>query len=149
EDGFAAALLWVSDDNGVHQLAGYGTQKVSPPELDRLIERTTNKDLLEASVYVVSGHPCWRITGPDFTWVYDLSTKCWHQRESYLSSTWRVGANSVQAFGKWLTGDSLSGSVLEITEAVYREVGDPLVWEVESYAMGDFPARFRVPRSEF
>lgn len=149
EDGFATALLWVSDDNAVHQLAGYGTQKVSPPELDRLIEATADKDQLEASVYVVGGHPCWRITGPNFTWVYDLATKAWHQRESYLSQTWRIAGNSVQAFGKWLTGDGLSGSILEVSEGVYREVDQPLVWEVESYAMGDFPARFRVPRSEF
>lgn len=149
EDGFAAALLWVSDDNGVHQLAGYGTQKVSPPELDRLIEATTNKDLLEASVYVVGGHPCWRITGPGFTWVYDLSTKDWHERHSYLDNSWRAGANSVQAFGKWLTGDRLSGSILEITESASREAGEPLIWDIVSGDMGDFPSRFAVPQAQF
>ncbi len=149
EDGFSAALLWVSDDNAVHQLSGYSTVKVSTPELDRLIEGTANKDQLEASVFVVAGHPCWRITGPNFTWVYDLITKCWHERASYLSPIWRIGGNSIRAFGKWLTGDRLSGNILEITEAVYREAGQPLVWQVESFAMGDFPARFKVPRAEF
>ncbi|WP_336802502.1 hypothetical protein [Kaistia sp. MMO-174] len=149
EDGFATALLWVSDDNAVHQLSGYGTQKVSPPELDRLIEATTDKDQLEASVFVVGGHPCWRITGPNFTWVYDIGTQDWHERHSYLDTRWRVAGNSVQAFGRWLTGDRLSGSVLEITEDTAREAGEPLVWEVVSGDMGDFPSRFTVPRAQF
>ena len=39
EDNFSRALVWVADDNTVVRLNGYLPEKISPPDLDGLIER--------------------------------------------------------------------------------------------------------------
>lgn len=149
EDGFATALLWVADDCRVHQLNGYATTVVSPPDLDRLLSDVTDKDTISAFVYVVGGRPCWCVKAPGFAWVYDLSAQRWHERQSYLSSDWRAEGNSVLAFGKWIVGDADTGNLLAIEADTRTEVSNPLVWEVESIAMGAFPSRLRIPRVDF
>lgn len=149
EDGFGGALLWVGDDCRVHQLSGYEAPAVSSPDLDRLLNGVADKATIEAFAFVVGGHPCWAVKAPGFCWVYDLITRRWHERESYLASTWRALGNSTFAFGKWLVGDAETGNILEITEDAYDEAGSPLVWSVESIAMGAFPTGLRVSRADF
>lgn len=145
EPGFSAGLLWVADDGAVHQLNGYSTVKVSPPDLDRLIAAVADKSTLRASVYVEGGHPCWCLDGPDWTWVFDLATRRWHERRSYLREDWRFVGPAIQSFGEWRGGDKLSGRTLTIREETFREVGEPLVFRAESIEMSAFPARLRVP----
>lgn len=149
EDDFATALIWVAQDNKCHRLNGYSSDPISPPEVDRLIEATADKTTIEACVYVIGGHPCWVVSGPDWSWVYDLISLGWHERRSYMADRWRLTGNTVSAFGKWLGGDTDSGRLVEITEAAFDELGDPLVWDVESYAMEAFPARLQVPTVRF
>jgi len=149
EDGFGAALIWVSDDKRVHRLNGYTTTPVSPPDLDRQLAAVEDTTTIVASVYVVGGHPCWCVRAPGLAWVYDLALNRWHERRSYNETGWRTARNCIFAFGKWLIGEAGTGRILEITDAVFDEAGEPLVWEVESIAMGAFPARLRIPRADF
>jgi len=148
EDGFAKGLLFVGDDNAVHQLNGYTPEKVSPPDLDRLIEAVADKTTLEASVYISGGHPIWVLSCADWTWEFDLNTQKWNERRSYLAKRWR-GTQSVNAFGKWLCGDMDSGDLLEITREVHTEDGRPLVCEAWSQPVQKFPNRVRCARADF
>lgn len=148
EDGFGKALLFVGDDNSVHMLNGYTPQKVSPPDLDRLIEAVTDKDTLEASVYISQGFPIWVLSCAAWTWEYNLTTKAWSERKSYLSDRWR-GSRSFNAFGKWLCGDTVSGNILQITSGTHKEVADPLIAECWSAPVQKFPQRIRVGRADF
>src|SRR5262252_81920 len=148
EDGFSAGLLWVADDGTVRMLDGYTPTKVSTPDLDRLINREPNKAGLLASVYTVDGHPLWNITGTSFTWSYDLSTKKWHERASWLSNRWRCTL-SIRAFDKWLMGDRDAGVIFSIDPAAFDELGDPLPMRIESAPVEKFPQRIRVPRADF
>lgn len=154
EDGFGSGLLWVADDHRVHKLVGYGSQPVSPPELDNLIEDLTPEQHVEldACVYVIGGHPCWVLSGPTFTWVHDLTPQYnnWHERASYLGQRWRLKGNIVQAFGgKWIGGDTESGNLMHVSKTAYEEDGDPLVFQVDSIAMEAFSQRVRVPLVDF
>lgn len=148
QDGFGKALLFVGDDNAVHMLNGYTPQKVSTPDLDRLIEAVADKDTLEASVYISGGHPIWVLSCAGWTWEYDLSTGNWNERKSYLAETWR-GSRSFYAFGKWLCGDTDSGNIGEITREVATEFGNPLVAECWSLPVQGFPNRVRCARADF
>jgi len=148
EDGFGKALLFVGDDNAVHVLNGYTPQKVSTPDLDRLIADVSDKDTLDASVYISQGFPIWVLSCDDWTWEYNLTTKAWNERKSYLTDRWR-GSRSFNAFGKWLCGDTDSGNILEITDSVHVEVSDPLIAECVSAPVQKFPSRIRVARSDF
>jgi hypothetical protein len=148
QDGFGKALLFVGDDNCVHQLNGYTPEKVSPPDLDRLIEAVASKDTLDASVYISGGHPIWVLSCPAWTWEFDLNTQKWNERESDRLTRWR-GSRSFYAFGKWLCGDTESGNIGEISRTTHTEFGEPLIAEVRSAPVHKFPNRIRVARADF
>jgi hypothetical protein len=160
EDGWGAGLLWVAHDGTVRQLNGYTADKVSPPDLDQLIAREPNPELLLASVYMVDGHAMWSITGSNFTWSFDINTQKWHERESYLTNRWR-GLQTWNAFGRWLVGDRGrvdvynpgeyldDGNVYEIDPTNHEEAGESLRARLESGPVQQFPQRVRVARADF
>jgi hypothetical protein len=149
EDGFGLALIWVADDNSVVQHNGTPNPlKISPPDLERLIAGVTDKSTLEASVYISQGHPKWVIKCPSFCWEFDLGSQKWNERNSYQSATWRA-ISGISAFGKWITGDANGGRLLYISETAYNEVGNPLVWEIESGPVLKFQHRTKVARADF
>lgn len=149
EDGFGSSLIWAADDNSIVQANGTPNPlKISPPDLDRLLAAVTNKTTLEAFVYIAQGHPKWVIKCPTFCWEFDLGSKKWNERASYLSPTWRAVA-SCYAFGKWIVGDNALGRLLYVSDTAYDEYGSPLVFQIESGPVQGFPSRTRVARADF
>lgn len=148
EDGFGKALIWVGDDNAVHMLDQLSPMKISPPDLDRLIEAVADKSTLEAGVYIAGGHPKWVLSCADWTWEFDVNTQKWNERKSYLGTRWR-GTQPFYAFGKWICGDTQSGNLYEISTVAQTEAGDPLIAEVWSAPVHQFPNRVRVARVDF
>jgi hypothetical protein len=149
EDGFGSALIWVADDNSVVQHNGTPNPlKISPPDLDRAIAGVSNKTTLEASVYIAQGHPKWVIKCPTFCWEFDLGSQKWNERTSYLSPTWRA-VSGINAFGKWIVGDTKGGRLLYVDQTNYTEFGDPLIMQLESGPVQHFPSRTRVARADF
>lgn len=145
EDGFGQGLIFVGDDNAVHMLSGYQPNKISPPDLDRLIEAVSDKDTLKASVHVSAGRAVFVLSCADWTWEFSLNSLKWNERESYGLARWR-GKGSQYAFGKWLCGDTESGNILEISASTPTEVDDPLRMRIESGPASSFPYRTRIDR---
>jgi hypothetical protein len=83
-----------------------------------------------------------QITCPAWTWVFNLNNGKWHQRQSYLLTNSRI-TQTCYAFGKWLCGDSQTGNVQQITSSVKLEIANPLICEVWSAPLHDFPQRAR------
>jgi len=149
EDGFGSALIWVADDNSVVQANGSPNPlKISSPDLDRLIAGVSNKTTLEASVYISQGHPKWVISCPTFTWEFDLGSQKWNEGQSY-QQTRRRSIGGINAFGNWIVGDTQLGQLLYVNSAAYDEVGSPLVFQLESGPVQNFPNRTRVARADF
>jgi hypothetical protein len=152
EDGFATALLWVGDDSRVYRLdGGYTPVPVSEPDLNGqldLVKERGQLDQLRAQVYVTRGHAHWSITGPGFTWVYDIDTGKWHERQSYGLTHW-IARCSISAFGDWLVGDEASGKVYALRENIFTEDGDLIAIEVISTPATAYPNRVAVPRADF
>lgn len=148
QDGFGKSLFFVGDDNSVHQLVGYTPQKISPPDLDRLIEAVSDKSTIDMCVYNVGSHPVLVVASPSWTWEFDLSGPAWNERQSYLDTHWR-GTRAFYAYGKWLCGDLSSGNIGEITNTVSTEFGETLVAEAWSLPVQKFPNRIRCPRADF
>lgn len=154
QDGFGKALAWVGDDNGVHILDGYSATRISTPDIDSDIEAVTDKSELEMSCYISEGQAFVVVSSDSWTWEYNLATQRWNERKSRLATgaqlnRWRATGDIVFAFGKWLTGDSQSGKLLEITSTVRKEDADPLVVRIESAPAQDFPRGIAVPRADF
>jgi hypothetical protein len=155
ETGFDT-LIWVAQDFGVWMLP-YGQLapvKVSPPDLDRLIEAQSRAgNLLEAYAYVFAGKRFWALSSPAWTWEFNLGTSQWNERWSLVASTgqqgrWRaIGGHP--AFGKWLGGDTQSGTLVYIDDTVITELGAPQLRRMESAPVDAFPNRLRVARADF
>jgi len=149
EDGFGSMLAWVADDNSVVRHNGTpNPQKISPPDLDRLIAAVSDKTTLEASVYIAGGHPKWRLTCATFTWEFDIGTQKWNECSSYGQVRTRAISGHF-AFGKWITGDTQGGRLLYVDPTNYQEVTDPLQFILESGPVSGFPNRTKVGRADF
>jgi hypothetical protein len=148
-------LLWVAQDYGVYWASpGVTAQptKVSPPDLDRLIEAQVRAgNTLEAGVYVIGGKKFWVLSSPSWTWEFNLSTKKWNEKWSFNAGVygrWR-GTCGHPAFGKWLVGDQQSGNILWVDVNNYTENGSPLLFRMESGPASNFPGQIRIARADF
>jgi hypothetical protein len=149
EDGFGMALIWVADDKSVVMANGTpNPSKISPPDLDRLIENVADKNTLEASVYIAQGHPKWVLSCPTFTWEFDIGSQKWNERASYLVPRWRA-ISGISAFGNWITGDTKGNRLLYVNDNVFDEYGEPLVMQLESGPVLKFPNRTKVAGADF
>lgn len=153
-DEFADELLWVADDNTVRRLDGYQGTVVSGPDLNRLIEALQDKTELEACVYTSAGHKFWQLSCASWSWVYDLTTGKWHERDSYLQGRSRITQSfpvsaDLMGWSGWLCGDTNSSHIAEITRATYQEMDGPFRFRMESAEVKDFPNRIAVARADF
>jgi hypothetical protein len=152
EDGIGKGIVFVGNDKRVYVLDGYTPMPISTLDIDRAIatfvEEGGDAALIEMFSYVVDGHASIVMRCPAWTWVFDLDTLSWHERASYLSPTWRA-TGAINAFGKWIAVDSISGNLLEISEFACDEVGDPLIVQIESGPVSAFPNRLAVAQATF
>jgi hypothetical protein len=143
EDGFGSALIWVADDNTVVRFTGSGVTKISPPDLDRAIRSLTDKTTLEASVYSADGHSKWVLSSNLWTWEFDTNTQKWNERDSYNSTRWQA-SQSINAFGKWIVGQTAGSSLLYVDPTNYTEDNQIMRYRLESGPVQKFPQRMRV-----
>lgn len=154
ETGFSE-LLWVAQNYGVHWLTpgSLAPVKVSPPDLDRLIEAQVRAgNTLTAGVYIFSGKKFWTLSSPAWTWEFNLETKKWNERWSLntvgVQDAWR-GVGGHPAFGKWLLGDQQSGTLAWVDVDNYTELGSPQLMRIESGPVKNFPSQIRIARADF
>ncbi|XUM21065.1 hypothetical protein ACRAVF_27265 [Bradyrhizobium oligotrophicum S58] len=153
ETGFSQ-LLWVAQDFGVYQMApgSLAPDKVSPPDLDRLIEAQVRAgNLLEAGCYSEGGKKFWVISSPAWSWELNLATRRWNERQSLSGGVygrWRAKLGH-PAFNRWITGDALSGKLLYHDLTNYTEVGSPQLFRIESGPVRNFPQEQAIGRADF
>jgi hypothetical protein len=152
EPGWANELIWVGEDSIVYKMNGYTPVAISNHDVARDIEAAGaagDHDQLEATVYMHGGHAIWRLNYPDnWTWEYNNTTSNWHERKSYGREDCR-GSGSVRAFDEWIIGDRESGKLFAIDGDYYREGDDPLIAELISGPVAQFPTRYGSPRADF
>jgi hypothetical protein len=153
ETGFSE-LIWVAQDFGVHWMTPgqLSDLKISPPDLDRLIEAEVRAgNTLKAGCYISAGKKFWSLSSPDWSWEFNLQTKKWTERISLSSGIfgrWRATGGH-PAFGKWLVGDEQSGNLLYIDDTIFNENGAVQLWRMESGPVLDFPSEVRVASGDF
>lgn len=158
QDGFGQ-LLWVGDDGGVYRFTdatSFGLQKVSNPDLDKLIAAVADKTTLLAGCYVDRGRSVWYLSSPTWTWEFNINTEKWNERESFQPgnntgtpfSVWR-GQGGTLAFGKWILGDLQTGNLGFVDATNQQEFGQPVRMRIQSSEVANFPNRTRVGRADF
>lgn len=153
ETGFDQ-LLWVSQDFGVYWAKDGSMQpnKVSPPDLDKLIETAHRAgQALRSYVYAFGGKKFWVLSAPGWSWEINLSTNRWNERWSLINgiyTQWRA-EGSHPAFGKYLMGDASAGNLLWPDVTNYTENGNPQLMRIESGPITQFPLGERICRADF
>ncbi len=123
------AVYWLGSDGVVYRASSYSPEPISDPAMNYEISITTNPQDAIGFVFQDTGHYFYCLSFPDGkTWVYDITTKLWHQRQSYGIDRWRAQW-PITAYGKTLWGDYISGNVGYTGYGVFTEYGDPLRWE--------------------
>jgi len=154
ENGCDLGLVIISGNAQVMRINGYQPERISEPDLERLISLVPDKTKIEMTTFgSMGGHMLLKIKCPQWCWIYDFTTQTWHERNSYLSVTSRL-KQGLWAYGKWLIGDENSGNIGQIdpgsvVATSYREFGAPLIWQIDSAPMKAFPTRTVVGPAHF
>jgi hypothetical protein len=143
EQGCAAAHSVAKLDNAIFWLAGgsqglgvvtrlqQGFERISTHAVETAIQGYGRVDDAIGYAYQDRGHTFYVLTFPtaSATWVYDVSTKLWHERAYYdiaaAPAAFKAhrAACHVHALGKHLVGDRENGKVYELRHDVYTDNG--------------------------
>jgi hypothetical protein len=131
------SVMWLGRDkagqNIVFQSNGYVPVRVSTHAIEYEISKYSTVEDAFAYAYQQEGHYFYVLTFPtgNATWVYDISTRMWHQR-AYLDdgNLIRHRSNCHALFnGKHIVGDYENGKLYEMSLDVYTDDGDPIYRE--------------------
>lgn len=133
-----STLMFPGNDNNVYRLDNYNPLIISNHEVSRLIQEDTSAADMLGFSYTRGGHLFACFKGTDWTRCYDSATGVWHSRTSYGRDRWRA-QYAVQAFGKTIVGDELSGKLFYLDKDTYTEDDGTFVWTVISPPLHVFP----------
>ena len=86
----ANTVTFVGDDDSVYVMNGYTPVRISNPTVEYEITKS-DKNFVEAFSYAEEGHIFYVLTlDKNKTFVYDLTTRLWHKRQSRDIGRWRV-----------------------------------------------------------
>jgi hypothetical protein len=117
-------VFFVGHDGIVYRLDGYTPIRISQHAVEQSIEGYADKSCA-AFPFIESGHAFVAFKFATGTWVFDIATGFWHERESNRSDTWRP-LNIHRCFDKWLVIDEQSNQLGYLAEDTFTEYGDIL-----------------------
>lgn len=133
-------IFFLGDDLIFYRLNGFVPERQSNHAIESRWQKYTGLEYTLAVNYTIFGHKMIALTFPEAltTWVLDLSTKRWHERESWLGDNedtsigrWRVSAalnnsSSTSEYPELIFGDSQSGRIDRANMDVFTEFGDTM-----------------------
>lgn len=135
---FDRTVAFVGDDGAVYRLNNYEPIRISTHHIERLIQDDDNQNDILSFAWSKGGHAFMNVTGTDWSRCYDATTQVWHTRQSYHYDTWRA-RHSMQAWGKTIVGDRLSGKLFYLDSDTYTEDDGIMIWGVDSPPLHVFP----------
>lgn len=137
ERGLAAAfsvaaddntIFWLGDDGIVYKANGYTPMRVSTHAIENAIDGYSSISDAVAYFVTIAGHKFYHLTFPTgkATFVYDVATNLWHERESFDQNYWRGGSSYVKAYGKHIVGDAFQGKMGELDMDTFTEYGSTM-----------------------
>lgn len=138
-------LFWVDDKDQVVSANGYRPQPVSHLDVSRDIAAFEDKDSITGFTYYSDGTGFYVLTCSAWTWVYNINTQRWFEKESITKSNWR-GIYSAHVGNKWIIGDDSAATLYEADAETYDENGNDMVWVIQSPPLHAYPHRVSVDR---
>jgi hypothetical protein len=122
------------DNHGQVRIANAtgSTQRISTHAVERSIDQLSDNDkmAIEGFVYERRGHVFYVLSGSSFTWIYDLTTGLWHERQSQGEARWRA-AYYTKFKEKHVVGDFESGLLYLIDPDAFDEAGGHLTMTMQ------------------
>ncbi len=124
----ALGLGWAKRWRSITEVFDYQAVRISNHAVESAIRDTSDQSALDAFTYEKDGHSHYVLSGADFTWSYDLTTKSWIERKSYALPRWRACC-AARFAGKTIVGDFATNRLYQIDAGTFDENGAPLVME--------------------
>ena len=128
-------FMWVgggeNEGPAIWALSGNSTVKVSTTAIDSLLSTLTDGQVADIYSWAYASKGAYFIgfSLPSTTLVYDITSKRWHERKSFLSGAlgaFRV-SSVVKAYNKILCGDIIDGRIGNLDPNVYVEYENPII----------------------
>lgn len=120
------APYWLASDRTFRRLSGSTPVRVSTHGVERALASYAYLEDLEGFTYTYHGHVCvgWNFPSEGVTWVLDVTTGEWHERESYPARCWDV-VDAVSLNGTVYVQHRTTGAI-GVLDDVYTEFGNTL-----------------------
>lgn len=132
--------LFCASDRTIKLISGYSCQTISPPALNRLIALDRSPSAITVTRWSSHGFTHYAFSGTAWTWVYNATTKQWHELESYGLARWRC-SHVMELGGALIAGHYDTGKLFSLDHDTHTEDGDPHVMDTYSVSIGRFPKR--------
>jgi hypothetical protein len=134
-------LAWIAHDGTVRLMNGYGGDRISDHAVERAIA-SVDPDDIRATTWTGRGHTFYALFADTWTWVYDLATGKWHERQTYGASRWNVAGCAKYGL-QTLAGGITSGALYIMSPDAYDEAGTTMVMTVQTPPVHAFPYRLQ------
>ncbi len=130
-------VIWLSRNREGHghvvQATGFSPQVISTDAVEEKIATFTNPNDAYAFVHKEGRHLFYVLTfvSGNTTFVYDFTTKLWHERQSYDVGRLRIATHSYFN-GKQYVGDALNGNIYTLDPSTYSDNGDVITRRIRT-----------------
>jgi hypothetical protein len=116
---------WLASDLTVRTLRGVTPTRISTHAIEEQIRSLPRKDDAIGFSFTLDGHIYYVLTFPSAarTFVYDVTSQQWHERESWQKGRWRP-ISYAYCYGKHLVQDYETGRIGELDPKTYSEWGE-------------------------
>jgi hypothetical protein len=118
------SIMWLANDYTVRRLDGVTPVRISNHGVEASIQNATISTA-RAYSYSQGGHLFYVLSFNEVTWVYDATTKTWHERQTYGLDRWTAGAHA-SAYGYELVGSTENGQIGILDHSTYTEWDDTM-----------------------
>jgi hypothetical protein len=120
--------FWLGDDRVVYKGSGTNPERISTHAIEQEIGGYAVASDALAWIYEQEGHVFYCISFPTggSTFVYDMTTGVWHERDSEGYEHWRCTTGAPYA-GATVAGDLRNGKLYVVDPTAYDEVGQEII----------------------
>lgn len=119
------SIFFAASDGTLRRVNGYSPVRISTVAIEQAIKKFATQDCVAQS-WIENGHTMVAFSYDEATFVYDVSTQLWHQRQSYGRKNWTVGT-LVRMPNTTLVGDAHSNRVGILDSSTAEEWDQPLI----------------------
>ena len=105
----------------VVMMSGYTVEKISTPDVDRIINYTNAYPDADAYSYMLNGHPMYVLNVSGRTLIFDLLTNMWSELQSGGSR--HLAELSTSFLGRTIVSDYANGNLYNLSDDVFDDNG--------------------------